>query len=121
MLARYAAIVPLALIGCRHAVPVLTVVRPEQACAGQLVLEFTNHLPSEVQVGWIRLDQLQGAPGTAEPIWLGVVGMSTAQFPVTGPGRVIFRAAKPANVQEDRSHVTHRLLCRTTSRVPAVS
>jgi hypothetical protein len=102
----------LALTGCHHRPPALSEVGPEQACAGQLVLEFTNHLAIPVQVGWIPEAQLTGDPGLIAPTWLGVVDRETARYDVVGPGRVIFRTANPEAVDEDRHHVSHRLLCR---------
>lgn len=110
---RFAAVLLFALMGCRQALPVHTEVRPEQVCSGRLVLEFTNHLAAEVQVGWIPMEPLEAAPGGADAIWLGILGKGSAQFQVPGPGRVIFRTANPSNVQEDRHQVTHRLLCFT--------
>lgn len=108
---RFVVLLPFALIGCRHALPVYTEVRPEQACSGQLVLEFTNHLVAEVEVGWLPIERREAAPGGAAPLWLGVLGRGSARYQVPGPGRVIFRTANPAGTQEDRHEVTHRLLC----------
>ena len=102
----------LALAGCHHSPPALSEVGPEQACAGQLVLEFTNHSAIPVQVGWIPQAQPTGDPALISPAWLGVLGMETTRYDVPGPGRVLFRTANPTAGREDRHHVSHRLLCR---------
>ncbi len=109
---RIAPLLILVLAGCHPRPPALSEVGPEQACAGQLVLEFTNHSAIPVQVGWIPQAQLSGDPALGVPTWLGEVGMETARYDVPGPGRVIFRTADPTDVREDRHHVSHRLLCR---------
>jgi len=84
---------------------------PSEACAGQLVLEFTNRRVEPVQVGWIPDSQRETQPAAIAPIWLGTVGQFTARFPVPGPGRVIFRTANPAGLREEHHEVSHRLLC----------
>lgn len=102
----------LALAGCHGHPPALTEVGPEHACAGQLILEFTNHSAIPVQVGWIPQTQPASDPALADPVWLGVLGAETARYDLPGPGHVIFRTADPTAVREDRHHVSHRLLCR---------
>jgi hypothetical protein len=112
MRSRLATLSLLALVGCRTGSPILAEMGPEQACRGQLVLEFVNRSPVAVQVGWIRLEGLAADPARAEPLWLGVVGAEPARYEVPAPGRVIFRTANPSAVREERHEVTHRVLCR---------
>ena len=109
---RQAIFVVLALAGCHHRAPSMIEIAPDDGCAGQLMLEFTNRLAAPVEVGWIVESQLDGVAAQADPVSLGVAGEETTLFEVPGPGRVIFRTANPASATEDRHHVSHRLLCR---------
>jgi hypothetical protein len=115
-LARFTLLLLPILAECHRATAVYTVAGPEQACAGELVLEFTNHLSEPVQVGWIPMEQLRAAADRVAPIWLGTLGLGSARYPVAGPGRVIFRTANPAAAQGERHQVSHRVLCRMSRR-----
>ena len=110
--ARFVPLLLIALAGCRHRQPIIAEIRPEQSCAGQLFLDFTNRASIPVQVGWLTMEQLRADPSGGTPVWLGVVGLESTRFKLPGPGRVIFRTANPAAVREDRHNVVYRLLCQ---------
>lgn len=110
---RFAGVLILGLSGCHHRAPTLSEVGPDEECEGQRLLEFTNRLAVPVEVGWIPEEQLAGDPSLMSPEWLGVVGMETMHYELSGPGRVIFRTADPSAVREERHHVSHRVLCRS--------